>query len=77
MPQAIVDGVDRHEHLILFAPLEYRQHRPENLFLGDAHLRRNLSEDGGLDVEPVARFGSSGFLPPATSRAPSALPAAI
>ena len=37
--QAVVDAIDRLEHLVLITPFEHGQDRSENLLLGDAHLR--------------------------------------
>ena len=52
------------------------QHRPEDLVLGDPHLVVHVGEDGGLDVEALAR-ARAGRPPPVVIRAPSSRPDAM
>ena len=62
--EAVVAVVgDPHRVVLAVVGLD-RQHRAEDLLLGDRHLRRHLGEDGGADevaaVEPLGRRGAAG-----------------
>ena len=62
--EAVVGVVgDPHRVVLVLVGLD-REHRPEDLLLGDRHLRRHLGEDGGADevaaLEALGRLSAAG-----------------
>src|SRR2546423_12360949 len=60
--EAIFSRIGEPERLLLLLPGEPRQHRAEYLLLGDAHVRRNVGEDGRLDPVAARKIAAGGAL---------------
>src|SRR5207247_9545055 len=54
--EAVFDLIDLRQHRLLVAPFEYREHRPKDFLLADAHVHGHVGKNGRLDEQALGEL---------------------